>query len=205
MKGLYAIVDASVVPRAQLAQFAAEVIRGGATVVQYRDKHASDSEFSETAQGILAVCKKHSIPLILNDHPQKCLDVGADGVHLGKDDMKVDEARALLGPNGIIGRSCYNDLNLANGAEHSGADYVAFGAIYGSTTKPEASPATLDTLVHARKEISIPVVAIGGITPDNAPPVISAGADMIAVISGLAVGGQPFQNAQRYQHLFQNK
>lgn len=205
MKGLYAIVDASVTPRRELAALTKDVIQGGAAIIQYRDKTATPNKLRETAAEILLICQAAGIPLLLNDHPTKCLDIGADGVHLGQEDMNIASARALLGPGLIVGASCYNDLELALQAERDGASYVAFGAIYSSATKPSAPPASLNTLSRAKQTISVPLVAIGGITPDNGAAVVSAGADMIAAISGLTASNSPLQAAQLYSNLFKAK
>lgn len=205
MKGLYAIVDASVTPRQQLPLLAQQVIEGGAVLVQYRDKEATSAQLDKTARAILAVCQPANIPLVLNDHPQRCIEVGADGVHLGRDDMTIAKARALLGPGKLIGASCYNDIQLAIDAEQHGANYVAFGAIYSSSTKPGAQPASLKTLSSAKQSIRIPIVAIGGITPDNGRAVVDAGADMIAAISGLTQSAQPTRSAQLYSNLYKTK
>jgi thiamine-phosphate pyrophosphorylase len=204
MRGLYAIVDASVTPRHQLADLAKKVIEGGAVLVQYRDKTATADQLRCTAAKILPVCQAANVPLLLNDHPKCCLELGADGVHLGRDDMSVAEARALFGPSKIIGATCYNNIAVARKAEHDGASYVAFGAIYSSSTKPSAPPARLQTLNDAKQSIRIPLVAIGGITPDNGAAVVTAGADMIAAISGLS-NEHPAQSAQLYSNLFKAK
>jgi len=129
------------------------------------------------------------VPLIVNDDPRLAWDIGADGVHLGQDDPPYEEARALLGPEATLGVSCYNSLDRAVSAQRIGADYVAFGRFFPSKTKPRAKQAPLALLREARRQLSIPIVAIGGITPENGSALIEAGADRVAVIEG--VFGQP--------------
>lgn len=202
MKGLYAIVDASITPRPQLSSLTLELIQGGASIVQYRDKTGTREQILATGKSILESCKRHDVPLVLNDHPDLCRAINADGVHLGKDDISVAEARKILGRNKIIGASCYNDLSLAISAEADGATYVAFGAVYSSTTKPSAPPASLKTLESAKQRLQLPIVAIGGITPDNGAAVVRAGADMLAAISGLTSSNRPRHSAQLYANLF---
>jgi thiamine-phosphate pyrophosphorylase len=202
MRGLYAIVDASVTPRDKLATLTKDVIQGGAVIVQYRDKHATPAQLLASAAEILPICRAANVPFLINDHPRYCIELNADGVHLGQDDISVASARAQLGPTKIIGASCYNDLELAKQAEQDGASYLAFGAIYSSSTKPNASPASLQTLSAAKEIINLPLVAIGGITPDNGRQIVSAGADMIAAISGLTKHNSPAAAAQLYSNLF---
>ena len=140
--------------------------------------------------------------LIINDAAALCRASGAQGVHLGEDDLSLEQARTLLGPDAIIGISCYNDLGRAHQAAAQGADYVAFGAIFPSTTKPLARRAGLELLRQARKELHLPLVAIGGITPENAPSVIETGVDMLAMIQGLFAQPDLEKAARRIDHTF---
>ncbi len=182
--GLYAITretDAS----ARLLSEVEAALRGGAAVVQYRDKSGDVARQHEQASELLAICKRYRAPLIINDSLRLADLVGADGVHLGRDDGGIREARIVLGPEKIIGVSCYQSLDLALAAQTAGADYVAFGSFFASPTKPDAPRADIALLQHASRVLHLPIVAIGGITPDNAESLIEAGADALAVIHAL--------------------
>lgn len=179
-RGLYAITPEDLGGSA-LIEAAGQVLAGGAVCLQYRAKGAFDAS---VARALAALCRRHGARFIVNDTPALALDVGADGVHLGRDDGSVAAARALLGPDRIIGVSCYADLERARRLSAEGADYLAFGSLFASPTKPEAVSCPLAVLGEARK-FGLPVVAIGGITLENAHLAIEAGADMVAVISDL--------------------
>ncbi len=200
LRGLYAITNGDKSP--DLLERVAAAIAGGAAVVQYRDKSADNMHREREAGNVLAVCRAHGVPLIINDDVALAATVGADGVHLGRDDAVVREARRVLGAAAIIGVSCYNDFDLAVAAQQVGASYVAFGRFSASYTKPDAVLASLDLIRRAKAQLSIPVVAIGGITPDNAAPLIDAGVDMLAVIHGIFGQADPEQAARRYTQFF---
>ena len=167
----------------------ASAIRGGASVVQYRDKSADASARLKKSGALRRLCSDTDTLLIINDDVELAATVGADGVHLGRDDADCARARERLGDGAIVGVSCYNEFARAEAAARAGASYIAFGAFFPSPTKPEAPRATPDLIVRARQELSLPVVAIGGITPQNGASLIAAGADMLAVIT--AVFSQP--------------
>ena len=139
--------------------------------------------------------------LAINDNAELAHQIGADGVHIGKDDGGIAHARKILGNKAIIGLSCYDDINTALQAEKNGVDYVAFGRFFPSTSKPLALPAHIETLMLAKKQIKLPIVAIGGILPDNGAQLISAGADVLAVIGGI-FENNPEQSAHSYMNLF---
>ena len=182
--GLYAITRETD-DTAQLLREVSAALNGGASVVQYRDKSGDAARQHEQASELLALCQHCRVPFIVNDSLRLADLIGADGVHLGRDDGAVREARIILGAQRIIGVSCYQSLDLALVAQAAGADYVAFGSFYPSTTKPAAARAELALLQQASRQIQLPIVAIGGITPDNAEALIDAGADAIAVINAL--------------------
>ncbi len=182
--GLYAITRETD-DTAQLLREVSAALNGGASVVQYRDKSGDAARQHEQASELLALCQHYRVPFIVNDSLRLADLIGADGVHLGRDDGAVREARIILGAQRIIGVSCYQSLDLALAAQTAGADYVAFGSFYPSTTKPDAPRAELSLLQQASRQIQLPIVAIGGITPDNAEALIDAGADAIAVINAL--------------------
>ncbi len=200
LRGLYAITDGAVAP-ALLANVEA-AIRGGARLVQYREKSTDAARRESEARALLELCHGHDVPLIVNDDVALAAAIGADGVHLGKDDGRVDAARVQLGPRAIIGVSCYDSLERALTAARDGADYVAFGSFFASSTKPGAVRAPLELLQAARSKLDIPLCAIGGITPGNGATLLSAGADMLAVIKGLFAEEDVGAAARRYADLF---
>jgi thiamine-phosphate pyrophosphorylase len=202
-RGLYAIADTGLIG-SDLMDRVAQAIQGGASVVQYRSKEPDPLCCSEDARALLALCRRHGVPLIINDDVALAEIVGADGVHVGRDDASLAEARAVLGPRALIGVSCYNSLERALEAQAAGADYVAFGRFFASLTKPNAVSADLSLLREVRKKISIPIVAIGGITPENGRALIEAGADMLAVIHGLFGHPNVTYAASCYTKLFQS-
>lgn len=201
LSGLYAITDSSLSHDNKLIPAVSEAIAGGARVIQYRDKSNDQARRLDEAKQLLQLCRQHYITLIINDDVALAAEIGADGVHLGRDDDNIDAARQQL-PAGIIGVSCYNDWQRAQAATQAGADYIAFGAFYPSTTKPDAPQAEPGLLRRVKQELNIAVVAIGGITAENGAPLIAAGADMLAVVQG--VFGQPDirQAAKQYAQLF---
>lgn len=201
-QGLYAITPGGPLNPATLFDQVAHCLQGGARVVQYRDKTGTAEHRLEVARRLLRLCREFRVPLLINDDPALALAVGADGVHLGREDPDLAQARQRLGPGAIIGISCYNRLDLALAAEAGGADYLAFGRFFASATKPQAVAAGLELLREARARLRRPIVAIGGITPENGGALVQAGADLLAVIQG--VFGQPdIQSAARaYSRLF---
>jgi thiamine-phosphate pyrophosphorylase len=203
LKGLYAITDSRLAVDEDVPRQVEQALAGGARLIQYRDKGEDRERRLQEARSLLQLCRAYSAPLIINDDLELAAAVGADGVHLGKDDPAIFLARERLGPEAVIGVSCYNDLGLALEAQAQGADYVAFGRFFSSNTKPLAVQADVQLLRRARPLLQIPIVAIGGITPENGGPLVAAGADMLAVIHGLF--GQPDIRAacQRFITLFE--
>jgi len=185
LSGLYAITDQTLGQGDKLCAQVEAAILGGARIIQYRDKSSNPAQREEEATQLLTLCRTHNIPLIINDDLALASQINADGVHLGRDDISLQQARSELGPSAIIGISCYNNLQHALDAESAGADYVAFGRFFNSTTKPQAVKAEIELLRQAKKALSIPMVAIGGITPENGVQLVQAGADMLAVIQGV--------------------
>ncbi len=185
LQGLYAITDSQLLPADRLVDAVGHAIAGGATLVQYRDKSSHAPLRRAQAIALQTLCASHEVPLIINDDVELALACGAAGVHLGGEDMPLAEARQRLGPNAIIGISCYNQLARAREAAQAGADYIAFGRFFPSNTKPQASAADLTLLREARRELSLPLCTIGGITHANAPQLLEAGADLLAVIHGV--------------------
>jgi thiamine-phosphate pyrophosphorylase len=182
LHGLYVITDHALAGGRPLPELVAAAVAGGARLVQYRDKTADKARRLEEARALAAVCRDAGALLIVNDDVELACAVQADGVHLGRDDAGIAAARARLGPDRLIGVSCYDRFDLALAARRAGADYVAFGSFFPSPTKPAAVRATLPLLEHGRRELDLPLVAIGGITPENGAALVAAGADMLAVI-----------------------
>ena len=198
-RGLYAITQTEHKSSRTIIAEVEKVILGGAVVVQYRNKNPQDALF--LAKELVKICHQYDVPLIINDDIELAIRVAADGVHLGEDDDTVPEARQRLGKNAIIGVSCYNSVEKAIAAEKQGATYVAFGRFFPSSSKPLASPAEIYTLCEAKKVLTIPIVAIGGILPENGMQLLNTGADFLAVIGGLFTT-QPEQSARAYSELF---
>lgn len=172
-----------------------------AACLQYRNKRADAVQRERQAFDLRLLCRDAGLPLIVNDDDALAARIGADGVHLGEHDGDVAGARARLGDNAIIGVSCYDDILRAEAAARAGADYIAFGAFFPSPTKPHARRAS-PSLLQAAAGLGLPRVAIGGITPDNARPLIAAGADLIAVISGVFDAPDPVAAARAYRACF---
>ncbi|MFK2878538.1 thiamine phosphate synthase [Rhodanobacter hydrolyticus] len=196
--GLYAITDG---PRTDLLDVASQALAGGARVLQYRDKTTDTTRRHAEAVALKQLCDVHAVPLIINDDVVLAAATGAAGVHLGRDDGDVAAARAVLGDHSIIGVSCYDSFELARAAAAAGADYVAFGAFFPSPTKPHAVRAS-PALLRQSATLGVPRVAIGGITPDNAPSLVDAGADFLAVISAVFAMPDVCAAAQRFAHLY---
>ncbi len=200
--GLYAITQTDHKTIDMIIEEVAAAIRGGAAVVQYRDKNPIDAAL--LARELVKLCHRRDVPLIINDDVELAIQTGADGVHLGKEDGHIAEARKRLGADAIIGVSCYNSVERAVEAEREGATYVAFGRFFPSSSKPLASPAQIETLRQAKRALRIPIVAIGGILPDNGAPLLEAGAGVLAVIGGI-FDHQPEQSARAYLPLFKDE
>ncbi len=199
--GLYAVTRETDDTGLLLDQVEA-ALQGGATAVQYRDKSGDIARQHEQASELLRLCRSHHVPLIINDSLRLADLAGADGVHLGREDGTVREARIVLGHDRIIGVSCYQSLALALAAQDAGADYVAFGRFFASATKPSALRAEIALLHQAAHVIHRPIVAIGGITPDNAGQLIDAGADAVAVVGALFDSAEIAVTARRFADLF---
>lgn len=196
-KGLYAITDG---PRDDLFAAVEAALAGGARMLQYRDKTTDTERRRAEADELSRLCAQHGVPFIVNDDVALAHETGG-GVHLGREDVSIAEARAVLGPDAIIGVSCYGSLERAQQLAAEGADYLAFGAMYPSTTKPYAAVAPHDVLTQVGR-LGLPVVAIGGITPDNGRAVIDAGADYIAVVSAVFAAPDIQTAARRFADLF---
>lgn len=200
LRGLYVITGDG--RDTELVTACAQAIAGGTCLIQYRDK-GNDTELRRAeARALVALCQSRGVPLIVNDDVELAAEVGAQGVHLGRDDPAVGLARRRLGRGALIGLSCYASMARARAGAAAGVDYVAFGSFYASKTKPGAPRARPALLRVARRELDLPVVAIGGITPENGAALLEAGADLLAVVSGVFGQPDPCTAAARYARLF---
>jgi thiamine-phosphate pyrophosphorylase len=184
IRGLYALTP-DIADTDLLLKKVEAALQGGINMLQYRNKTANHKLQTQQARAILPMCRQYNVPLIINDSVKLCLTLDADGVHLGADDGNLAEVRNRIGKGKILGASCYNRFDLALLAQQQGASYVAFGACFASQTKPNAPVAGLDLFTRAKTELKIPTVAIGGITLANAPQVLQAGANSLAVINAI--------------------
>jgi thiamine-phosphate pyrophosphorylase len=198
LRGLYAITDAALCARhGGVAAAAARVLEAGVKLLQYRDKTEEHARRSREAAALAELCAKHGALLIINDDLELARTSGADGVHLGAADADAAVARSWLGEQAIIGVSCYADLARAQRAAAAGADYLAFGSVQPSATKPAAPQAPLSVFTEAR-QLARPLCAIGGIEPKHVAALRTAGADMLAVISGVFGAKDPAKAAREY-------
>jgi thiamine-phosphate pyrophosphorylase len=202
IKGLYAITPDELDTSKLLGQVE-QALRGGAGVLQYRNKLAGALLRLEQAAALREMTRKFGAIFIVNDDVQLAAQVSADGVHLGAEDGDIAAARAVLGHDRLIGASCYNRAPLAVQAVRQGADYVAFGAFFASSVKPGAVAAEVAMLQSVRRELKVPIVAIGGITVENGKQLVAAGADALAVISALWQAADIALAAKEFSHLFE--
>lgn len=199
MQGLYVITDGTTGDT--LLSKVEQALRGGAAIVQYRDKTTDQARRAQEANALRSLCHDHHALFIVNDDVALAHAVQADGVHVGRDDSTLITAREVLGNAAIIGVSCYNQLELALSAARQDADYIAFGSFFPSSTKPNAPRATLELLRQARQQLTLPICAIGGITLENATDLLANGADMLAVITDVFNSPAIVQQVSRYQAL----
>jgi len=202
--GLYAITPEDT-DTDRLARKVNLALAGGARLIQYRSKSLHAAARRAQAERLLGLCRRAGAPLIVNDDLELALAIGADGVHLGREDGDVAAARARLGADRLLGVSCYDRLDLAMAAVAAGADHVAFGSAFASPTKPEAVRAPTVLFAQARTRLPVPIVAIGGITLENAPLVIEAGAHAVAVITALFDAEDIAAAAAAFRGLFQRR
>lgn len=203
LRGVYAITDSKLLPTDELLLAKVEAaLKGGAQVIQYRDKSIDTQKRVRQAKALLNLCTDYDVPLIINDDIELAAAINASGVHLGQTDMLVTQARKLLGTHKIIGVTCHHSITLAKEAEHNGANYVSFGACFASSTKPDANIISHMILTTAKNQLNIPVVAIGGINSENANQIIATGVDMIAVVSSLFNHDDVYKSTQQLANLF---
>ncbi len=201
MNGLY-LVTPDWDDTQQLLTVSEAALRGGAAMLQYRHKTAAPLLRRQQASALLALCRHYRRPLIINDHLALCIELDADGIHLGGTDAGIAEARLALGAGKIIGASCYGSLELAHAAHAAGASYVAFGGFYASRVKKYAVTTAPAIVTEAKAALPLPAIVIGGMTHENALPLVRAGADMVAVISSIYLAADPEAAARAFAALF---
>jgi len=187
LKGLYVITDEHLTPDEYIIRYIEDALKVGASIVQYRNKTKSDEEVKETCRALQVLCSQYDVPFIIDDRPHLAAHIGADGLHIGKDDMPLEEARKIF-PKGIIGVSCYGSVRKALEAQSEGADYVAFGSFFPSPTKPHSGVVSINVLRKAKEALDIPICAIGGINQTNIAEISATNTDMIAVVSAAFIG-----------------
>lgn len=201
MKGLY-LVTPNWSDTDRMLAITEEALHAGVAMVQYRNKDADKAMRREQGAALLALCRRYGRPMVVNDHISLCVTLDADGVHLGGTDDAVAMARVALGPDKIIGASCYGQLQLARDAERDGASYVAFGGFYPSLVKKYTFVTDPSLVSEAKAELKVPMVVIGGMTPANAAPLVARGADMVAAITSVYQAADPRAAAGQFDALF---
>ena len=199
--GVYAITDCEYLTPDELLSKTESILRVGIALFQYRNKTEDKKNKKELAIMLQSLCREYKTPFIVNDDLNLAKEIVADGIHLGQYDTKISTARRVLGDK-VIGVSCYNDFNRAIFAEKSGANYIAFGSFFPSTTKPNAAKANVELIIKSKEKFNIPVVAIGGITPENGKQLINAKVDYLAVINGIYSTEDAATSALAYNNLF---
>ena len=201
MRGLY-LVTPNWDDTDKMLAVTRQALGAGVTLVQYRHKDASPGLRESQAAALLALCRRHGVPFIVNDHLALCDRIDADGVHVGGTDVPVRAAREALGAGKIVGASCYGDLELARLAADAGASYVAFGGFYPSVVKKYPVTTAPGLIAQAKAALPVPVVVIGGMTPANARPLVALGADMVAAISSVYQAADPAAAVREFGGLF---
>ena len=187
LKGLYVITDEYLTPDETVHVYIEDALKAGASIVQYRNKTKSDDEVEDVCRLLQTMCSQYNVPFIIDDRPHLATKIQADGIHIGKDDMPIQEARKIF-PKGIIGVSCYGSIRKAREAEEEGADYVAFGSFFPSPTKPHSGVVSLNVIKKAKEAVTVPICAIGGISQTNIGEIAATNTDMISVVSAAFVG-----------------
>ena len=202
MRGLY-LVTPDWDDTQQLLEITEAGLRGGAAVLQYRHKTANAALRREQAECLQALCRTYKVPFIINDHIDLCLELDANGIHVGGTDETIAAVRAAVGPDKIVGASCYGDIALAREAHRNGASYVAFGGFYPSKVKKYPVTTPPEIVAQSKREIPLPAVVIGGMTRENSAPLVAQGADMVAAISSVYLAGNPQSAARAIADLFE--
>lgn len=203
MRGLY-LVTPNWDDTDRLLDVTEQALEEGVALLQYRHKNADAALRREQAGALLGLARKYGVPFIVNDFIDLCEELDADGVHVGGTDISVAQARTRLGARKLVGASCYGDLQLAHQAQLGGASYVAFGGFYPSLVKQYPVTTDPDIVLRARREIALPCVVIGGMTPENAAPLVTRGADLVAAISSVYLADDVIISVREFNTLFVN-
>ncbi len=203
MKGLY-LVTPDWDDTQKLLDVSEAALRGGAALLQYRHKTADAQLRKQQAVQLQALCRRYATPFIINDFVDLCIELDADGIHVGGTDASVAQVRAAVGPAKIVGASCYGSMDLARDAHQAGASYVAFGGFYPSRVKKYEVSTPPEIVAQAKAEIPLPNVVIGGMTPENAAPLVAQGTNMVAAISSVYMATDPEAAARRFTELFRD-
>lgn len=201
-KGLYAITDCRNLKTGELLNKTEIILDSGAVMLQYRNKTTDKILKYKQSEKLQVLCNKYNVPLIINDDIEMAHSLQVDGVHIGRNDTSCTIARKILGPESIIGVSCYNDIYRAMELQGAGASYLAFGAFFPTTTKKNTINIQPAVLIEAKKKLALPLVAIGGITPENGEELVKAGADFIAAASGIYKAVDQKSVTENYTKLF---
>ncbi|MEQ8955230.1 MAG: thiamine phosphate synthase [Gammaproteobacteria bacterium] len=204
LRGIYAITSDDLLAQQNYLDRIKQALDAGIALLQYRSKAQTTEVQQQQASRIRSCCEEYGVPLILNDDVALYHAAAAAGVHLGQQDQSVSQAREML-PQAIIGVSCHDSVELAVTAANNGASYVAFGRFFASRSKPQAPPAQLATLAAARSRLELPIVAIGGINPENGASLIAAGADMLAAIDSIFGSENTYDSTRRLVGLFEQQ
>lgn len=197
LKGIYVLTDAYLTPKESILTQMERVLKTGVSVIQFRDKYASDEEAESTCRALQALCNRYNALFIIDDRLALAKKIDADGLHVGEDDVSFEEARAVLGNEKIIGVSCYGDVSRALKYEALGADYVAFGSFFDSPTKPNSKVVPRDVLKEAKEVLQVPICAIGGINASNIASLAQYDIAMYSVISAVFENDRIEENIQR--------
>lgn len=194
LSGIYAITDERLTPDSTILAQVASALQGGASIIQFRDKSRSDADVKELCMALQRICKKFEALFVIDDRVDLACEIGADGLHIGKDDGSVALARERF-VDGILGVSCYGSVAKAKEAQEAGADYVAFGSFFASPTKPHSGIVNMSVLTKAKEQLQVPICAIGGINHENISQIVAHEPDMIAVVSAV-FDGDVLQNTK---------
>lgn len=203
MRGLY-LLTPNWDDTDRLLDVTEQALQEGVALLQYRHKNADAALRREQAGALLLLARKYGVPFIVNDFIDQCEELDADGVHVGGTDISVAQARARLGKQKLVGASCYGDLQLARQAQLGGASYMAFGGFYPSLVKQYPVTTDPDIVLQAKREIALPCVVIGGMTPENAAPLVTRGADLVAAISSVYLADDVTISVRKFNELFGN-
>lgn len=201
LRGLY-FVTPDWDDTAHLLAVCEQAIKGGAVLLQYRHKTADAAQRKTQAIALLALCRSYNVPFVINDFVELAIELDADGVHVGGTDASVAQVRAQVGPDKIVGASCYGSMELAHKAAREGASYIAFGGFYPSRVKKYEVSTQASIVAEAKAQIALPVVVIGGMTVENSRPLVALGADMVAAISSVCTKNDAESAAREFAALF---